>query len=58
VIRKGARVAAKSGVHGEVPQGEEVAGIPAIKASLWRRAVIIFEKLPELYKDLKKLLRK
>ncbi|MGB9762217.1 MAG: UDP-3-O-(3-hydroxymyristoyl)glucosamine N-acyltransferase [Caldimicrobium sp.] len=58
VIRKGAKVAAKSGVHGEIPPGEEVAGIPAIKASLWRRAVVIFEKLPEIYKEIKKLLQK
>lgn len=56
VIRKGAKVAAKSGVLGEIPEGEEVAGIPAIKASLWRRAVVIFEKLPDLYKEIKKLL--
>ena len=57
-IGKGAKVAAKSGVVGEIPPGAEVAGIPAIKASIWRRAVIIFEKLPELYKEIKKLLKK
>ncbi|MFN3407089.1 MAG: UDP-3-O-(3-hydroxymyristoyl)glucosamine N-acyltransferase [Caldimicrobium sp.] len=57
IIRKGAKVAAKSGVLGEIPPGEEVAGIPAIKASLWRRAVIIFEKLPEIYKEISKLLK-
>ncbi|MFN3505301.1 MAG: UDP-3-O-(3-hydroxymyristoyl)glucosamine N-acyltransferase [Caldimicrobium sp.] len=57
IIRKGAKVAAKSGVVGEIPPGEEVAGIPAIKASLWRRAVVIFEKLPELYKEISKLLK-
>ncbi len=58
VIRKGAKVAAKSGVHGEIPEGEEVAGIPAIKASIWRRAVILFEKLPEIYREFKKFLSK
>lgn len=58
VIRKGAKVAAKSGVHGEIPEGEEVAGIPAIKASIWRRAVVIFEKLPEIYREFKKFLVK
>ena len=56
-IGKGAKVAAKSGVVGEISPGEEVAGIPAIKASLWRRAVVIFSKLPELYKKIKKLLK-
>ncbi len=57
-IGKGAKVAAKSGITGKVPPGEEVAGIPAIKASTWRRAVVIFAKLPELYKKLSKLLNK
>lgn len=57
IIRKGAKVAAKSGVVGEVSPGEEVAGIPAIKASIWRRATVIFAKLPELYKEFKKLLK-
>ncbi len=52
-IGKGAKVAAKSGVAKDVAPGEEVAGIPTIKASTWRRAVLIFEKLPELYKKLK-----
>lgn len=56
IIRKKAKVAAKSGVVGEVPEGAEVAGIPAIKASIWRRAMVILEKLPELYKEWKKKL--
>ena len=58
VIRKEAKVAAKSGVHGEIPEREEVAGIPAIKASIWRRAVVIFERLPEIYREFKKFLSK
>jgi len=57
-IKKGAKVAAKSGVTGEIPEGAEVAGIPAIKASIWRRAVVIFEKLPELYREIKKVFKK
>lgn len=56
-IGKGAKVAAKSGVAKDVPPGEEVAGIPAIKANTWRRAVLLFEKLPELYKKLQKFLK-
>ncbi len=56
-IRKGARVAGKSGVTGEIPPGEEVAGIPAIKANVWRKAVIIFAKLPEIYKEIKKFIK-
>jgi UDP-3-O-[3-hydroxymyristoyl] glucosamine N-acyltransferase len=57
-IGKGARVAAKSGISGRVPPGEEVAGIPAIKASIWKRAVVIFAKLPELYKKLSQFFNK
>jgi len=56
-IRKGAKVAGKSGVTGEVAPYEEVAGIPAIKADIWKRAVIIFAKLPEIYKELKKFIK-
>ncbi len=55
-IRKGAKVAGKSGVVGEIPPQAEVAGIPAIKANIWRRAVVLLEKLPEIYKKLQKTL--
>ncbi len=57
VIGKGAKVAAKSGVRGVIPAGEEVSGIPAIKASVYRRAITIFAKLPELYKEIKKIIK-
>ena len=57
-IGKGAKVAAKSGVSGKISPGEEVAGIPAIKISIWRRAVVIFAKLPDLYREIKRLLAK
>lgn len=56
-IGKEAKVAAKSGVVGEIPPKAEVAGIPAIEANIWRKAVVIFKKLPELYKELKKILK-
>lgn len=36
-IRKGAKVAGKSGVTGEIAPYEEVAGIPAIKADIWKK---------------------
>jgi UDP-3-O-[3-hydroxymyristoyl] glucosamine N-acyltransferase len=54
-IGKFVKIAAKSGVVGKIEDGEEVAGIPAIKASIWRKAVVIFSKLPELYQRLKNL---
>jgi len=56
-IGKGAKVAAKSGVVGKIPAGAEVAGIPAIKASIWRKAAVIFAKLPEIYREFKKFLK-
>lgn len=56
-IGKSAKIAAKSGVTGEVLPGEEVAGIPAIRANIWRKAVVIFSKLPEIYKEMKKFLK-
>jgi len=50
-----ARIAAKSGVSGRVKPGEEVAGIPAISARLWRRAAVAFTRLPDMVKDWQKL---
>ncbi len=54
-IGKGAKIGAKSGVSGRIPPGEEVIGIPAINARIWKRAAVIFTKLPEIYQLFKKL---
>jgi len=60
-IGKRARIAAKSAVRGRVPPGEEFAGIPAIKADIFKKAIVIFNRLPEiykLYKEIKKIIKK
>ncbi|MBX6423926.1 UDP-3-O-(3-hydroxymyristoyl)glucosamine N-acyltransferase [Thermosulfurimonas sp. F29] len=54
-IGDGARVAAKSGISGKISPGEEVAGIPAIPARIWRRAAVAFAKLPDMVKDWRRL---
>jgi UDP-3-O-[3-hydroxymyristoyl] glucosamine N-acyltransferase len=45
-------VAAKSGVHANVPKGAIVSGIPAIPHKDWLKASTIFAKLPKLYDEL------
>lgn len=47
-IGDGARVGAKSAVTGDLPPGAFVIGHPAIEAGLWRRAVAVFARLPEI----------
>jgi UDP-3-O-[3-hydroxymyristoyl] glucosamine N-acyltransferase len=51
-IGDGARVGAKSAVFGDVAKGEQVAGIPAVEASRWRRQVALLRRLPELRRRL------
>ena len=48
----GVMVAAKSGVHSNVPKGTIVSGIPAIPHKDWLKASAIFAKLPKLYGEL------
>jgi UDP-3-O-[3-hydroxymyristoyl] glucosamine N-acyltransferase len=45
----------KSGVHGEVADGEVVSGYPAIPNRLWLRCSAAFNKLPELAKAIRAL---
>lgn len=52
-VGSGVRVAAQSGVHGRVEAGQTLGGTPAIEHGLWRRSVVVFGKLPELWKGLK-----
>ena len=53
-----ARVAAKAGVAKPVPPGGAVAGIPALEIGTWRRCVALFERLPQLFKELRNLREK
>jgi len=48
----GVIVAAKSGVHANVPKNTIVSGIPAIPHKDWLKASTIFAKLPKLYGEL------
>jgi UDP-3-O-[3-hydroxymyristoyl] glucosamine N-acyltransferase len=56
-IGDGARVAGKSAVFDDVAPGAQVAGIPAIEASRWRRQVAILARLPEIRRRLAALER-
>jgi len=48
-------VAGKSGVHNHQPKGTAVGGIPAIDIKLWGRAAAVFSRLPEMFKELRRL---
>ncbi|MEN8231940.1 MAG: UDP-3-O-(3-hydroxymyristoyl)glucosamine N-acyltransferase [Thermodesulfobacteriota bacterium] len=54
----GVMVAAKSGVHSNVPKGTIVSGIPAIPHKDWLKASIIFAKLPKLHAELRDMKKK
>jgi len=42
-------------VHSDLDPGETVAGVPAIHIRKWRRAAVIFGRLPEMLRDLRRL---
>jgi UDP-3-O-[3-hydroxymyristoyl] glucosamine N-acyltransferase len=52
-----AQVAAKSGLHQDVPAGAVMAGYPAIPLPLWRKAMAVVQRLPEIYQTWRKLNR-
>lgn len=56
-LKIGNRVTAagKSGITADVGAGEVVAGFPAIPHRQWLRAVTLFPRLPELFKELREL---
>jgi UDP-3-O-[3-hydroxymyristoyl] glucosamine N-acyltransferase len=53
-IGDGAIATAQSGIPNDVAPGKVVSGYPAIDNRQWLRAVSIFNKLPELIRDLRK----
>ncbi len=57
VIGAGSMVAAKSGVHGDLPPGSIVGGYPHLDVRLWRRVVASLPKLPELIRRVRRLER-
>ncbi|MEN9216393.1 MAG: UDP-3-O-(3-hydroxymyristoyl)glucosamine N-acyltransferase [Gloeomargarita sp. HHBFW_bins_162] len=52
-----AQVAAKSGLHQDIPAGAVMAGYPAIPLPLWRKVVAVVQRLPEMYQTWRKLNR-
>jgi UDP-3-O-[3-hydroxymyristoyl] glucosamine N-acyltransferase len=56
-IGEGAQVAAKSGLHGDVPPHAVYAGYPAIDVRRWRRAMSSLPQLPELLRRLRRVER-
>jgi UDP-3-O-[3-hydroxymyristoyl] glucosamine N-acyltransferase len=57
VVGDGVRIAAQSGVAGDVEAGRTVAGSPAIDIALWRRAVAALSRLPDLVRRVRTLER-
>ena len=48
-------IAAQSGVSGNISDGEIISGSPAFSIKEWRNSVVLFKKLPELYRKLKEI---
>jgi UDP-3-O-[3-hydroxymyristoyl] glucosamine N-acyltransferase len=48
-------IAAQSGVSGNVRDGEIISGSPAFSIKEWRNSVVLFKKLPELFKKIKEI---
>jgi UDP-3-O-[3-hydroxymyristoyl] glucosamine N-acyltransferase len=49
-IAKGTKVGAQSGINGDTEPGSFLNGTPAINYTLERRLVVLYRKLPELFK--------
>jgi UDP-3-O-[3-hydroxymyristoyl] glucosamine N-acyltransferase len=49
------RVAAKSGIPGDVADGVTIGGIPAVEIRTWRRMVAAMPRLPEVFRRLRML---
>jgi UDP-3-O-[3-hydroxymyristoyl] glucosamine N-acyltransferase len=54
-IHERAVVYAQSGVGGDVKAGSVISGSPAFDAPVWARAIVAFQKLPELVKSVREL---
>jgi UDP-3-O-[3-hydroxymyristoyl] glucosamine N-acyltransferase len=56
-IGDGAQIAAKSGVHQDIPPAAVFAGYPAVEARLWRRVHASLPRLPGVLRRLRRLER-
>lgn len=54
-IGEGARVTAQSGVPNDVEPGKTVSGYPAIDNRLWLKCAAVYNRLPELYEQVRAL---
>jgi UDP-3-O-[3-hydroxymyristoyl] glucosamine N-acyltransferase len=54
-IGDGAVLTAQSGVPSDVPAGAIYSGYPAMDNLAWRKSVAVFNRLPELQKELREL---
>jgi len=54
-IGDGATLTAQSGVPGDVPAGALYSGYPAMDNLAWRKSIAVFNRLPELQKELREL---
>jgi len=54
-IGDGATVSSQSGVPSDVPPGAVYSGYPAMENRDWRKSVAVFNRLPELQKELREL---
>jgi UDP-3-O-[3-hydroxymyristoyl] glucosamine N-acyltransferase len=54
-IGDGAILTAQSGVPGDIPPGAIYSGYPAMENLAWRKSVAIFNRLPELQRELREL---
>jgi UDP-3-O-[3-hydroxymyristoyl] glucosamine N-acyltransferase len=53
VIGDGVTVTAQSGVPGDVPAGTTISGSPAFESRQWMRSVALFNRLPEIVRELR-----
>jgi UDP-3-O-[3-hydroxymyristoyl] glucosamine N-acyltransferase len=54
-IGDGATLTAQSGVPGDIPAGALYSGYPAMDNHEWRKSIAVFNRLPELQKELRDL---
>jgi UDP-3-O-[3-hydroxymyristoyl] glucosamine N-acyltransferase len=54
-IGDGATISSQSGVPSDVPAGAIYSGYPAIDNLAWRKSVAVFNRLPELQRELREL---
>jgi UDP-3-O-[3-hydroxymyristoyl] glucosamine N-acyltransferase len=54
-VGDGAILTAQSGVPGDVPAGAVYSGYPAMENREWRKSVAVFNRLPELQRELREL---